>query len=196
MARQFHSIHLTHPVPLLTQDFSITCAASTDIWDKAPSTHVFNAPIIYTQTSKHDFVSARLTVSGAWKDRFDQGGLCVVIKAVDRTRWIKAGIEVEFGQPNAGVVVKDDWADWSLRPLLYGLADSITIEARLEDDGDLWIHALGPSGERSAMRQITWWGALAGTTEVWVGPYAAKPAPNGEKENLVAHFRDFSVNTR
>ncbi|KAF9871508.1 hypothetical protein CkaCkLH20_11155 [Colletotrichum karsti] len=193
---EFSSVHLEHAVPNVAGDFDIACSPGTDIWDKAPATHQFNAPIIYRTTTKDAFISATVAVSADWKDRYDQGGLCFVIRAADRTRWIKIGIELDFGVPNAGVVVKDNFADWSLRPLPYGSTNSIAVQARIQEDGDLWVYALGPNDERIAMRQITWWDALPGNTEIWVGPYAAKPAYEGGKEPLKVHFNRLSVDTR
>lgn len=193
----FNAINLKHSLPNLDTNFDITCSASTDIWDKSynggRSIHQFDAPLIYRSTTKGAFVSARVTVSSSmWKDRFDQGGLCIVVKAPDRTRWIKTGIEVEWGVPNVGSVVKDDWADWSVHHLSF-VKSKVTIEITVQNDGDLWVHALGPDGQKAPLRQITWWSAVPEEAEVLVGPYAAKPAPNGEKEDLVVHFENLEI---
>ncbi|KAF9885320.1 hypothetical protein FE257_013037 [Aspergillus nanangensis] len=195
MASKYNSVHIDRPIPNLDAAFELSCAAGTDIWDKAPSTHTFNAPIVYQRTTKEQFMSSRLTVSADFKDRFDQAGLCLVIKSADRTRWIKTGIEVEFDVPWVSTVVKDEWADWSLRDLFDGSKKQVTVEIRKEDDGDLWVHAFGPDGRHAALRQITWWSALPDDIELWVGPYVAKPAPNGETERFTAHFDGFEVKT-
>ena len=196
MESNFHQVHLKHPMPDATASFDITCSPGTDIWAEAPSTRTFNAPIIYQTTTKAAFISARLTVSADFKDRFDQGGLCFVIRTDDRIRWVKSGIEVEFGVPWVSTVVKDEWADCSMREQFVGSKNKATIEIKDEDDGDLWVYALGPNGERKALREISWWGAVPDATEIWVGAYSAKPAPNGENEDFTAHFEGFNVRTK
>ena len=115
MASGYASVHLKHDIPDLSGSFRITCSPGTDIWDKPPSTHSFNAPIIYKISTVGSFKSAKVTVSGPWKDKYDQGGLCLIIKSADMTRWVKTGIEFLDGIPLVGTAVKDRWSDWSLR---------------------------------------------------------------------------------
>lgn len=194
MASEYSEIHLKHAIPNLSGAFDITCPPGTDLWDKPPSTHSNNAPIIYRNITKDAFKSAKVTVTASWKDLYDQGGLCLVIRSSDSTRWVKAGIEFVNGSPNVSVVAKDRWSDWSLRPLLSESTDSATLEMENASDGSLWIWLLG-NGQRYPLREVTWWGDLEGTTECWIGPFAAKPAPHGEKDDLVVHFEGLLIQT-
>ena len=104
------------PVPDVTRKtFEISCPKGTDIFDKPPSTHRFDAPVIYTTTTVRMFKSAAVTVKGDWTYQYDQGGLCLFIDLKDGTRrWLKTGIEFVDGAPRVSVVTKDRWADWSL----------------------------------------------------------------------------------
>ncbi|KAI1620237.1 hypothetical protein EDD37DRAFT_169705 [Exophiala viscosa] len=195
MASNFSSINFEHKIPDLKGSFDITCPPSTDIWDKPPSTHSFNAPIIYQTTTKDALKSAKVTASASWKDKYDQGGLCLVIKSSDTVRWVKTGIEFVNGQSNVSTVAKDRWSDWSLRPLLSESSKEATIEIESADDGSLWVWLLSSDGQRSPLREVTWWGDLDGQTECDIGVYAAKPAPHGEKDDLVVHFDGLDIQT-
>ncbi|KIW69500.1 hypothetical protein PV04_05373 [Phialophora macrospora] len=196
MASTFRAVHLKHAIPNLQGPFDITCAADTDIWDKPPAIHSFNAPIIYQTTTKDAFISATVTISADFKDRYDQGGLCLVVKTADRTRWVKTGIEVIGSKPTLTTVTKDEWSDASMRSLFGDPKGPATVEIRAEDDGALSVSTFDLDGENILVREVTWWGNIPGDTEVWVGPYTAKPAPNGEKDDFTAHFDGLSIKTR
>ena len=196
MAPAFSAVHLTHPIPDLSGRFQITSPPGTDVWDKPPSTHSFNAPIVYQTTTVGAFKTAKVTVSAHWKDRYDQGGLALVIKTPDRTRWVKTGIEFEYGINNISTVAKDVWSDWSLRPLLAESTNDATIELEVVSDGSLWVWLLGSDGKKHALREVTWYGSLDKSVEVWVGPYVAKPAPNGEFDSLVVNFDGLVIETQ
>lgn len=196
MAPEFSAVHLNHAIPDLTGSFEITCPPATDIWDKPPSTHSFNAPIIYQSTTKGAFVSATVTVAAKWKDKYDQGGLCLVIKSAGNTRWVKTGIEFLDGVPNVSTVAKDKWADWSLRPVLSQSTDSTTVEVESASDGSLWVWLVAADGKKAPLREVTWWGDLDEDVECWVGVYAAKPAPHGEKDDLVVQYTELSIQVR
>ena len=196
MTSDFRSVHLKHDIPDTSGGFEITVSPGTDIWDKPPSTHSFNAPIIYRTSTVGSFKSARVTVTAEWKDKYDQGGLFLGIQTVDKPRWVKTGIEFFDGVPLVGTVAKDQWSDWSLRPLL---AETLSIEgfAVVEidnaSDGSLWVWLVSEGGQRLPLREIAFWGDLAKDTEIWIGVYAAKPAPNGEKGDLVVKFEGLDV---
>lgn len=193
MAASYEAVHLQHPIPDLSGPFQITSPPGTDIWDKPPSTHSFNAPIIYQTTSVGALKSAKVTVSAQWKDRYDQGGLVLVVKTPDTTRWVKTGIEFEYGIPNISTVAKDQWSDWSLRPLLTESSNKATIELEVIDDGSLWVWLVGSDGQKHALREVTWYAGLEKSVQVWVGVYVAKPAPSGEKDDLVVDFEGLVI---
>jgi uncharacterized protein len=166
--------------------FKIDCAPDTDIWEKPPSTHSFNGPIIYRSLSVSAFRSAKVIVSANWKHKYDQGGLCLVINPNGMHRqWVKTGIEYLDGQPNVSTVATDRWSDWSLRPMPSGDTVGATIEMVNEDDGSLWVYLID-ADKRVPIREVTWWADVNKEVECWVGVYAAKPAK--EHENLVVNF--------
>lgn len=196
MAPAYQSIHLNQAVPDTSGSFQIVSPPGTDIWDKPPSTHSFNAPIIYQTSTAGAFKSARVSISADWKDQYDQGGLVLVAKSPDTTRWIKTGVEFEYGVPNISTVAKDQWSDWSLRPLLAESTNDATVEINIVEDGSLWVWLVGSDGKKAALREVTWWKALDPSTQVWIGVYVAKPAPQGQKDELTVDFKDLLVVTR
>jgi regulation of enolase protein 1 (concanavalin A-like superfamily) len=193
MGSDFSELHLKHAIPEVSGRFQIVCPPGTDIWDKPPSTHSFNAPFIYQSVTKGSFKSARVTVSASWKDQYDQGGLCLVVKTNDITRWVKTGIEFLHGEANVSVVAKDRWSDWSLRPPLSEAGDSATLEMENASDGSLWVWLVASDGKKFPLREVTWWGDVEKDTTCWVGAYGAKPAPHGETGDLVLLFNGLSV---
>lgn len=105
MSPAYQAINLPHDIPDLSKPFALTTGPGTDVWDKPPSTHSFNAPIVYQTTTVGQFKRARVTVSADWKDKYDQGGLVLVISPESESRqWVKSGIEQEQGRPNLGTV--------------------------------------------------------------------------------------------
>jgi uncharacterized protein len=196
MANNFEALNYREKIPDTSGSFEITASPGTDIWDKPPSTHSFNAPILYQTRTKGTFKSARVTITADWKDQYDQGGLALVIKSQDRGRWVKTGIEFLDGIPLVGTVAKDEWSDWSLRPLLaetLSVEEVAIVEMENAADGSLWVWLVSEAGKRLPLREVTWWGALPEDTEICIGPYAAKPAPNGEKGDLVVKFEGLEI---
>lgn len=192
---EWQSLNYKHPIPDVTEAFSIICPDETDLWDKPPSTHSANAPLIYKTTSVGAFKSASLTVNGSeFVHRYDQGGLTIIINLQDGSRrWIKAGIETE-GEVFVSVVAKDRWADWGLRPLLNPDSPTVHISAEPQDDGALWIYAIDDQGTKHPIREVTWWGELDGGTEVLVGPAAARPSKG--TGDLIVKFSNLVVETK
>lgn len=187
----YKSVHLNHAVPDLSAPFDITCSPGTDVWDKPPSTHSFNAPIIYQISTVGAFKSAKVTVSADWTHKYDQGGLCLVVNSGETRKWVKTGVEFENDQPNVSTVATDRWSDWSLIPLQGTTTASIEIETAC--DGSLWVRMQDEAGKVIPLREVTWWADLPKDAECWVGVYVAKPAPQGQKEKLTVHFEDLAI---
>jgi uncharacterized protein len=171
MSLAYQAIHLAHDIPDLSKPFDITCSPQTDVWDKPPSTHSFNAPIIYQTTTVGQFRRARVTVSADWKDKYDQGGLALVVNSDAGRQWVKSGIEYENDRPNLSTVATPKWSDWSLLPLSRQKA---ALEIETPEDGSLWVFLVEEDGTKVALREVTWWADLSKSAELWVGPYVAK----------------------
>lgn len=188
------SINYDQPIPDLKQPFSIICPKGTDIYDKPPSTHRFDAPVIYTSTTVGNFKSATVTIKADWQYKYDQGGFCIIVNLKDGTRkWLKTGIEFVGGTPLISVVTKDRWADWSLRPLLDPESRAGTIHVEIVEDRALWVYILGSDGHKHPVREVTWWAEFDADTQVQIGPAAAKPSTEGG--DLTVNFSDFKLIT-
>jgi regulation of enolase protein 1 (concanavalin A-like superfamily) len=187
------SVNYEGVIPEVSGPFDIKCNSNTDLWDKPPSTHSFSSPIVYQTTNVGSFKSARVTVSAEWKDLYDQGGLALIINSKDSPRrWVKTGIEFLDNEAHISTVAKDNWSDWSLRPLASKTSTSATVELEKHEDGALWVYLLGEDGAKLPCREITWWKDVPRDAELWVGPYAAKPAKVDEQ--LVVNFKDLVIN--
>jgi regulation of enolase protein 1 (concanavalin A-like superfamily) len=191
----FKSINYDNLLPENFPDhFEIDCPPDTDIWEKPPTTHSFNGPIIYRSFPVSAFQSAKVTVSADWKHKYDQGGLCLVINPNNKHKqWVKTGIEYLESRPNVSTVATDRWSDWSLRPMPGGSDVGMTIEIVSEDDGSLWVY-LVEAEKRIPIREVTWWADVDKEAECWIGVYAAKPAK--EPENLVVTFDQLAVKSK
>lgn len=192
---KWQAINYEKSIPDVTsKTFSISCPKGTDIFDKPPSTHRFDAPVIYTTTTVGAFKSAAVTVRGDWTYQYDQGGLCLFIDLNDGTRkWLKTGIEFVDSLPRVSVVTKDRWADWSLTPLLNTESKSARLRIETHDDGSLWVYLVDDAGKKHPVREVTWWGEFDRDTQVNIGPAAAKPSTEGG--DLPVTFEDFSLVT-
>lgn len=115
----------------------------------------------------------------------------LVVNPSGPRKWIKTGIEFENDQTNVSTVATDNWSDWSLLPL-PGTSEA-TIEIEVMQDNSLWVKLLSKGGKATPLREVTWWADLPKDAECWVGVGAAKPAPHGEKEDLVVHFEDLKI---
>jgi uncharacterized protein len=178
-----------NPAPSeLPTDFTISAKAETDLWEKPPSTHSFNCPILYQTIKLSSFKKARVVVSAGWKELYDQGGLCVVINKADGSRkWVKTGIEFVENAPHVSTVATDRWSDWSLRPMPSQGGVGATIEMCKEKDGSLWVYLL-EGVKRCPLREVTWFFEGDDAEECWVGVYAAKPSGSGNLEVSFSHL--------
>lgn len=172
MTSDWRAVHFAQSIPDLDKPFDIKCPPKTDVWDKPPSTHSFNAPIIYRTTTVGAFKKARVTMSADWKDRYDQGGLALVVNLKSGRQWVKSGIEYENDQCNLSTVATSKWSDWSLLPLKS--QKKATLELERTSDGSLWVYLIDSEGNRVALREVTWWADLPTDAELWVGVMAAK----------------------
>lgn len=177
------------------EPFTLSCSPETDLWEKPPSVHSSNAPCLVQTITKGSFVSARVTVAATWVQKYDQGGLVMFMQdAPEDRKWVKTGIEFLNGQPQVSTVATYKWSDWSLRPMASQKSTSATIEMESNEDGSLWVYLIDEHGNRSPMREVTWWGDMDASTEVSVGVYAAKPDKDPKK--LLVSFQALELNVK
>jgi regulation of enolase protein 1 (concanavalin A-like superfamily) len=158
--------------------FTIHAPASTDIWDKPPSTSRFSAPILYQSIPLSKFKRARVAFNALWEKQYDQGGLIIVLNTADGgKKWVKTGIEFTHGRPHLSTVAKDNWADWSLLAVPSG-GGAATLEMSREQDNSLWIY-LVEGLQKSPLREITWIFEEKNVKDCWIGVYAARPSSEG-----------------
>jgi len=207
------------PKTLSYPPLTIHAAPKTDLWRKPPQTDIDNAPtiLISTPIDLHRFHSARVTVSGDWNTRYDQGGLALFIPDEDIKKWVKTGIEYVWGKPFVGTVATSRWSDWSLVPLPESANGKVTIQVERETKGDkrvesLWIYIINEeTGEKLGIREITWWFRhdvdvvdgqkseilTEAPRSLLIGVYGARPnIPEGvgrEKEELTVKLEGFEV---
>ncbi|MDO7904838.1 DUF1349 domain-containing protein [Paenibacillus sp. JX-17] len=79
---------------------------------------------------------------------YDQAGL-MLWKGTQQ--WIKAGIEINDGQPNLAVVVTNGCSDWSLSPVPDWKGQQVTIRASQMNDAVI-IRAAGEDGHWRTIR--------------------------------------------
>lgn len=182
---KFKFVNSTQAIPKdsdgnLPAQFTITATPSTDVWAKPPSTSRFNAPILCQTVPLASFKRARVSFNANWKDKYDQGGLILVLNCADgKQKWVKTGIELTHGKPHVSTVTKDRWADWSLLPVPSG-GRAATMEMVKEQDNSLWIYLI-EGVQKSPIREVTWVFEEEGVQDCWVGVYVAKPSSEGEE---------------
>ena len=82
----------------------------TDFWRITHDGGVRDNGHIWRQPVRGDF-DASVSVSGQYKDQYDQAGLMV---RCDASNWLKCGIELKDGIQYASVVVTREYSDWSV----------------------------------------------------------------------------------
>ncbi|KAL4754457.1 hypothetical protein BDW72DRAFT_127600 [Aspergillus terricola var. indicus] len=189
----FASANLLDRVPddeVLPAEFTVRAPPETDIWAKPPSTERFNAPILYKSIPLDTFKRARVAFSANWSQKYDQGGLIIVLnKHSGDRKWVKTGIEFTHDKPHLSTVSKDRWADWSLLPVPSG-GTGATLEVVREPDDSLWIYLI-QGVQKSPIREVTWVFAEEDVSDAWFGVYAARPSSAGE--DLVVNFASLII---
>ncbi|KAL4760514.1 uncharacterized protein BDW70DRAFT_61193 [Aspergillus foveolatus] len=189
----FASANLLDRVPddeVLPAEFTVKAPPETDIWAKPPSTERFNAPILYKSIPLDTFKRARVAFSANWSQKYDQGGLIIVLNGNSGDRkWVKTGIEFTHDKPHLSTVAKDRWADWSLLPVPSG-GTGATLEVVREPDDSLWIYLI-QGVQKSPIREVTWVFAEEDVRDAWIGVYAARPSSAGG--DLVVNFASLII---
>jgi len=209
MSQSLHSLNVPEKsVPSSLKDtLELYAPPNTDIWRKPPSTFSFNAPIVYQTIPLASFRSARVSITGDWVTKFDQGGLFFGIpdEKVDgkEGQWLKSGIEFFEGEPMGSCVATDRWSDWSLISLASGgkSAKGMTVEFEREtlESGELastlWVYHVLDDGSRIPMREVSWVFEHADIEGkmCWIGVAAARPSKADKPLRVV--FENFKLVT-
>ena len=123
-------------------------------------------------------------------------------------KWIKTGVEYYNGNPMLSTVACDNWADWSVTPLLRGAGaeagdgrEWTTVSIMREQDGkgmSLWVYQMQGGAEGAGevkvpLREICWvFGTETDGWELTVEAMAARPEKAAQEE-LSVDFRGFEV---
>lgn len=139
---------------------------------------VDDGPFLYAERGGE--FEAKVKVTGAYRDRFDQAGLML---RIDHENWIKAGIEYVDGHFNVSAVVTHGKSDWSVIKLDQPI-DALWIKA-VRRRGAVELFYSFDDKDYTMMRNA--W--FQDNVPVKVGPVAAAPDGAGFK----ATFSDFSI---
>lgn len=155
-----------------------TARPRTDFWRKTRNGFISDNGHLYGTQVRGDF-AAQVKVSGDFKELYDQAGLMVML---NRSVWIKAGIEYVDDACYLSTVVTRDHSDWSIsRPL-----ENPKLWLMIERDRDAVIVSASVDGTDYFMvRECT----LTSELTVEVGPYLASPAGEG----FTAVFEDYEI---
>lgn len=125
--------------------------------------------------------TASAVVTGDYEHLYDQAGLML---RVDRSTWVKTGIEFTDGLMHFSVVVTREVSDWSVVPL-HGVSPRDEIGVRLTRHGDAIRVQYSVAGSAWQMARLAPFpDAAAG-----VGVTACSP----ERGGFRARFRDIAV---
>ncbi|EFW98888.1 hypothetical protein CMQ_4740 [Grosmannia clavigera kw1407] len=208
-----------------SSSFTILAPPKSDIYAQPvpPVTHDYNAPAVFRRIPKTSFVSAQLTIAGAWQHQFDQGGFLFTLPTKDNPNpdavsgavhashpaWIKAGIETNDGFPCVSIVARahGGWCDWSLLPLFDAPVSANTVTSatlafeRYHNALKIFlVRGHGADASRSLIRKVPWV-FLDNVPElgqdVLVGVYAAQPDPENESsgKSFEVTFSGFQIHT-
>jgi regulation of enolase protein 1 (concanavalin A-like superfamily) len=156
----------------------VTARGRTDFWRKTRSGFISDNGHMYGTQVRGDF-AMRVKVSGHFKDLYDQAGLMIML---NKSVWIKAGIEYVDGTCFLSTVVTRDFSDWAIsRPI-----ESDALWLAVERDRDAIIVSASLDGrDYFLVRECT----LTHELTLEAGPYLAAPAGDG----FTAVFEEFEI---
>jgi len=140
----------------------------TDFWRKTRNGFIGDNGHLYSVQVRGDFV-VRARISGDFRDLYDQAGLMALL---DKTVWLKAGIEYVEDACYISSVVTHDYSDWAISRRLDGQALWLALE---RDRESLVVSASIDGQSYFPVRECMLTDAL--TLEV--GPYLCSPAGQG-----------------
>jgi len=160
------------------EQLTVTARGRTDFWRKTRNGFISDNGHLYGVQVRGDF-TMQVKVAGQFKELYDQAGLMVML---DKTVWIKAGIEYVNGVHYLSTVATQDYSDWAIcRPI-----EEAAIWLIVERDRDAIIVSASLDGdEYFLVRECT----LTNELTLEAGPYLAAPAGNG----FTATFEGFKI---
>ncbi|KAJ5754616.1 hypothetical protein N7533_004159 [Penicillium manginii] len=193
---QFSFLNSSKAVPgngFIPDTFTVTAQPSTDAWSNPPNTERFNAPILHRDMPLLAFQRVQVTIHANLTQKYDQGGLIMVVKGEDGSRkWVKAGLELVNDAVHLSTVSKDRGSDWCFQAVPPG-CKSVTLEMIREKGDTLWIYLLDGT-RRIPQREITWIFQGKETEECLVGVYAARPSKESG-DDLDVQFEGLTIDT-
>ncbi|KAF4548290.1 Hypothetical protein D9617_29g006660 [Elsinoe fawcettii] len=178
-------------LPDLSKPFDLPVEPNTDVWAKPPSLDVYNAPFLHRSLKHSSLSTIRATITAPWKYQYDQGGIMVaIVSPTGPRRWVKCGVEMLDGTARVGTVARDNWADWSLHPIVASDGKTATVEFVNKVGDALWIYLIGEDGKRWPLREVAWWAGVEAEAEFHIGVYGAAPGKDG---GLEVKFSDVKI---
>lgn len=210
---EFSFINSPLPSKPPSPHFSLTAAPKTDIYAAPSHGYVFSAPILYRKVQSSSFHRVRLSIKLQWTLQYDQGGLILIFPSSPgqipdsknastkeaHPKWVKAGIEINDGQPFLSVVARDEWADWSLSSLpshaASGEEKTARITLELQRHGNALMVLLVDRQTSTLVREVQWvFCDSRADVECLLGVYVARPDAKGlAKGDLEVEFEGLEI---
>jgi regulation of enolase protein 1 (concanavalin A-like superfamily) len=148
---------------------TVVSGAKTDFWRRTHDGGLRDNGHFYHRPVTGDF-RAEVQIAGEYQDLYDQAGLMV---RLDETTWLKCGVELVGGVPQASVVVTREYSDWSVVPLP---AKSPAVRVRLtRHEGTFEVHYSAGARPETLLRQAF----LTEGATLSVGVMCASPTGDG-----------------
>ncbi len=126
-----------------------TAGPRTDFWRRTKYDLLRDDGHLFGREVAADAVAA-VTVRGAYATQYDQAGLAL---RLDAEQWIKCGVELVDGVPNAAVVVTAGRSDWSIFPLPPGF-DALSLRLVREGEAVEIFWAIGAGAEATTLFRL------------------------------------------
>jgi regulation of enolase protein 1 (concanavalin A-like superfamily) len=153
---------------------TIVSGAKTDFWRRTHDGGIRDNGHFYHRPVTGDF-QAEVQIAGEYRDLYDQAGLMV---RLDETIWLKCGVELLNGVPQASVVLTREYSDWSVVSLPR---NPPTVGVRVTRRGGTFEVHYSAGGEPHALLRQAF---LTDSPTVRVGVAAASPTGNGFSSRL------------
>ncbi|KAH7310558.1 hypothetical protein B0I35DRAFT_481861 [Stachybotrys elegans] len=189
----------------MSQPFTISAPANTDVWKKPPHIDNFNAPHKPHSSGRvSSLLSAKITFSAAYTQPEDHAGFLLRITRPQSPspQWIKAGIEFYLGEPRLSVACCQTYADFSVADLPVHVSRQDVLQGRRpatltltktrsprSGGVSLWFHYVDDEN-KVPLRDVCWFYGEDGDVEV--SAMAARPSEGADGEFEVT-FSEFDV---